>query len=207
MNVVMASLLAAYNYLNTNNPMVSLELIVWSIFVGIVIGAAASIYNKRVIGSFVRALIQGGATMPDSAMTVSETGFRRNLFVRMSLRRGGALRKLVYCANEPAEIPAEKVSALRRFFAFSNEFHEKLDMNAAKFYIPGDLTARAEIRYEKKGTDLFSLLITVLVFLVVVYISLKFIPELIGMLDSLITEIVPATDDNFLLLPLQLWKL
>lgn len=206
MNVVLASLLATYNYLHTNNPMLSLELIVWSIFGGIVIGALASIYNKRVIGSFVRALIKGGATMPDSAMTISETGFRRNVFVKMSLRSGGALRKLVYCANEPADIPAEKVSALRRFFAFSEEFHEKLDMSTAKFYIPDDLTARAEIRYEKKGTDLFSFLITVLVFLVVVYLSLKFIPELLGMLDSVITEIVPATNDNYLSLPLQ-WKL
>lgn len=169
-------------------------MIVWSVFIGIVLGALASLYNKRVLGAFVRALIKGGANTPDSAVTVNDIGFKKNMFVRGALRNGGSLRKVVHCAKEPDIIPSEKVNPFKKFFSSSIEFREKVDMNEAKFYIPEDLMYRAEIRYEKKGTDIFSFMITVLVFLIVVYLSLKFIPEIIGLVDSFITDIVPVDD-------------
>lgn len=162
----------------------TLEWIVWAIFVGILLGAAASVYQKQVIGAFVRLLIKQGATEPARAQTLSELGQSQNWFIRWALREEGTLRKLVHLDQEPTEIPKEAVHPIRRFFSSKDTFYEKTDMKNARFYIPQDLVTRAEIRYEKKGTDLFSLLITALVFLVVVYLSLEFIPDLIGMYSS-----------------------
>lgn len=193
---VLSSFLQTYNYLDFSNSAVSLEMIVWSIFFGIVLGALASLYNKRILGSFVRALIKGGANSPTSAVTVNDIGFKKNIFVKNALKNGGVLRKVVHCANEPDIIPDEMINPVRKFLSSSLEFRKKLDMNEAKFYIPDDLMYRAEIRYEKKGTDLFSFFLTVLVFLVVVYLSLQFIPEIIGLVDSFITEIVPVDDST-----------
>lgn len=194
---IMSSFLQTYNYLNLNNPTISLELLVWSIFIGIVLGALASLYNKRVLGGFVRALIKNGANSPVNAVTVGEAGFSGNIFVKFALKRGTSLRKVVYCSVEPDIIPKEKVNPVIRFLSSSTEFRKKINVKEAKFYIPSDMMDRAELRYEKKGTDLFSFLLTVLVFLVVVYLSLKFIPDIIGMVDSFITDIMPE-DNRFI---------
>ena len=37
---------------------VSLEVIVWGLFIGIMIGGALAVYNKRFLGAFVRKLVE-----------------------------------------------------------------------------------------------------------------------------------------------------
>jgi hypothetical protein len=168
--------------------MMSLELAIWSAFAGIVIGAVGSIYNKRMVGGFIRALIKSGATSEYTAATVEELGYAKNYFILMSLRSGSVLRKYVNCENEGKLIPAGEVNVLRRFFSFTGEFREKTDFAAAKFFIPDNMIDKAEIRYSKRGTDLFSLLLTILVFLIVVYLSIKFIPPIASALQDVFTR-------------------
>jgi len=177
--------------------MLTLELAVWSAFVGIVIGAIGSIYNKRMVGGFIRALIKSGASSPYTATTVEELGYAKNFFILVSLKSGTVLRKYVNCENEGRLIPLGEVNAFKKFFSFSNEFREKTDFAAARFYIVDTMIDSAEIRYNKRGTDLFSLLLTILVFLVVVYLSIKFIPPIAEALQNIFTV---ASEEIFALI-------
>ncbi len=183
---MLSFLTSSYQTLDLYNPFVSLELIVWSVFIGIIIGALASLYNKRIIGSFVRTLLSANAKSPEEALSVHELGFDKNKFVLIALRNGSTLRKLVYCTENAAKSGKYNIGdKIQKFF--TGEYPpRKVDFSNAKFYIPEELSARAEIRYEKKGTDLFSFMMTILVFLAVVFISLKVVPQILGMLDDVI---------------------
>ena len=46
-----------YENFELYNPTISLEMIVWSLCVGLAIGAAASYINRCVVGDFVRRLL------------------------------------------------------------------------------------------------------------------------------------------------------
>lgn len=157
----------------------STELIVWSIFLGILIGACSIFYNKRLVGAFVRALISSSATDRGSAKSLADLGFEKNIFVRHALRDGSVLRKMVWEADDNYTVDASGI----RFSART----AKMDINTARFYIDEENRIKADMRYSAKGTDVITLVMTVVVFFVVAYALLLFIPyitELFGSIGS-----------------------
>lgn len=69
--------------------------LIFAFAVGVVIAAGAAVYTKRVPGGFVRRLLRMGATSPEQATTLLESGYFRSVGVRWDLARGGSLAKLV----------------------------------------------------------------------------------------------------------------
>ena len=125
-------------------------MIVTSLFIGMVLASAAMLYHQLFLGGIVRRLIELGALSPEKALTVEQMGYStKNPFVKYELRENSTFRKIVHGVTE------EKTT---------------------KYYIPEEMRIRAEIRFRKKGNNLFGILLTVLVFLVVGYVSLTIVP-------------------------------
>ena len=155
----------------------SLEIIIWSFFIGILIGAVSLYYQKRVIGAFVRALLADGAAAPDNARTLEELGFGKNRFVRHALRNGSVLRKMIWEAQD--NIVTDEQG--RTYSARAS----RMDINTARFYIDESNRIKADLRYSAKGSDVLTLLIGVVVFAVAAYAMLLFIPYVIGLIQSI----------------------
>ena len=75
----------------SGSTLTGLRGIIVALFIGVIIGAISSMFNRRVLGDFVRALTSGGCRTPESAKTLAELGFLKNTAVRASLRAGGVL--------------------------------------------------------------------------------------------------------------------
>lgn len=158
------------------NSMSSLELVIWCMFIGMMLAAIFMYYQKKVIGSFVRTLLKTNATDIGSAKTLMELGFAKNYAVRSALRKGGALRKLVW---ETGDNYIENENGVK----FSAR-ETPMDVNTARFYISEENRIRAEIRYDQKGSDIFMLIITALVFLMVAYLAVTYLPDLLNLIEN-----------------------
>ncbi len=158
-----------------NNPITTLNIIVWSLFIGFVIGIGVTVYNKFVLGTMVRELIDRKAHTEESACTASEIGCGNVLF-RFALRANGSFRKIIYMVGD-------------------TEYEKKeRGFETGKFYLPEDNVHRAEVIYGKGGTSVMTILLSVLAFLLVVFVSFTVIPDLLQMLTNFIASIVPKSN-------------
>ena len=157
-----------------NQPITTLNIIVWSLFIGFMIGIGVTIYNKFVLGSLVRGLIERGAHTEEAALTASEIGCA-NPLVQFALRRNGSFRRIVHMKGDTEE----------------NQSRESF--RTARFFIPDDKVHRAEVIYGNSGTSVVSILLSVLAFLVVAFVSFIVVPDLIQMLTNFIAEVTPAS--------------
>lgn len=172
----------------------TLEIIVWSMFLGIIIGAFVILYNKSILGAFVRKLLETKAYETESAKTLEETGFSKNLFVKFSLRIKSTYRKIIQAspvknANEtdsgtpsPENIKEESKKKQRQ---------KQLKLSELKFYIPQEMTARADSIYNNKGTSLLIVIMTIALFLTVAILSFTVIPDLVQMLKNFMEFVSP----------------
>ncbi|MFA6947360.1 MAG: hypothetical protein WCQ72_00085 [Eubacteriales bacterium] len=152
----------------------TLELVIWSLFVGVVIGAVATVYIKRILGSFVRRLLESEATAPECAKTLDEAGLSRNFIIRGAVTgalRGGKYHGVVQLAPQ--------------FSAESSDGRIKArDITQMKFYIPQERVWRAGEMYDAKGSSIITALIAILTFLIVALISFQVIPYLTTLISD-----------------------
>lgn len=158
------------------NTTSSMELVIWCMFIGMVLATVYMFYEKKVIGAFVRALLSIQASDIASAKTLMELGFAKNYPVRSALRKGGALRKLVW---ETGDNYMENENGVKY-----SARQTPMDLNTARFFISEENRIRAELRYSEKGSDIFILIITILVFLMIAYLAVIFLPELLTLLEN-----------------------
>ena len=159
------------------SKMSGLEVLVWALFIGCVLGAFMIFYQKRVIGAFVRKLLSAGADSPDNAKMISEIGFAKNPFVRSELRRSGTLRRIVWEVDDNMQTSAEGVTFSAR--------EKPLDPESARFFIPEENRIRAELRYSEKGTDVYTIVLMVILFLAIAYAALFVVPYIQNLLSEL----------------------
>ena len=157
-----------------DNPITTLNIIIWSLYIGFIIGIIITVYNRFVLGSLIRRLIEKGAYSEGGAITVAEAGCA-NPFVKFALRQSGTLRRIVYMVGDTPEELCQK------------------NVSSGKFYIPDENIHRAEVIYGNSGTSLLSIVLSVLAFLVVVLISFFVIPNLIQMLTNFISDVTPSS--------------
>ncbi|MBQ8398141.1 MAG: hypothetical protein IJX53_08115 [Clostridia bacterium] len=173
--------------------------IIICMFIGIVLASVLAIFNKRVLGDFVRAISRESATSPEKAMTLEQLGFLKNSAVRSALKRNGSLRRAVRCVEDD-RADLEAGIPLRPGIA---ELYGdvplvegapgagRTDLNAAHFYIPQAEIYTAEIRYEKKGTNWLSLLGVIVLCLILVSLLFKLMPDIFQLLDNFINMVKP----------------
>jgi len=150
----------------------TLEIVIWSLFIGIVIGVFGSFYVKQVLGAFVRKLLEVGADSPQNAKTMSELGFDKNYFVLNALKETSTLRKLISCDGD-ADVP-ENITAKKQ---------RELNLGR-RWYIPRELFDRAELMYDSRGNTIGVALISILAFMIAALISFMVIPDLVQMASN-----------------------
>ena len=157
------------NYLTLVFPefVKSVDTIVWCAFGGIVLGAALSLYFKDVLGAFIRSLIKEGANSPENALVLEKTKFAKNPFVRLAIKNGTYKRVLKHtCIDDDSKLKTSQVVLKQGY------------------YIPPELIYEAENIFSKNGTNLLTLVLTVIAFLVVAILSLIFIPDIIAIFNA-----------------------
>lgn len=148
----------------------AIDLTVWSLTVGFILAGILIIYHKRIIGKLVRKLLAEGANSPEKAKTLRELNLHKNIFIRMSLKsETSALSKLVFEAEDDVKFD-------EKFHVIPTE-RKKRDLETARFYIPMEITYRAQIRYEKKNTGILELIFLIVIFVALAVIIVSFFPK------------------------------
>lgn len=163
----------------------SLAQIITAIMLGCILASAVMLYERRYLGGFIRKLLAVEAGNEESAKTLKELGYAKNGVLKMSLRsRDSAVRKLVrYTGEEHEDVSpvGEGAKPARQ------KMRDDIDFEAARFYIPADLRNRAAVRYEAKGTNLRSFLLTVVVCLVGGALIIQILPVFFRLIDNVMT--------------------
>ena len=182
-----------YEYLGKGaNSLTSLRMIIIGLFIGLALASFGAVFNKRVLGDFVRALLREEALSGETAKTLAELGFLRSTVIRQSLRSGVTLRRVVRCREEEeylremerkrAEHEEKRKSdpSLPKFKA--KEFRVNVDEH--HFYIPEELKYTADVKFEQKGSSWLGAVIFLVVLIVAMVILLLAMPTILSFLDG-----------------------
>lgn len=185
-------LLDIYTNFSFENSTMSLAVIIWGLYAGMIIGGILSVYNKRYLGGVVRALLAADCLSPDTAKTLSQLGLKK-WGLRRALREGKVLRKCISVANAADCRISPKsgkkwIASLRQFFTGSSEPKGKLDLDRALLYVPEEKKFHAEVRYAKTGTSPVFILIGAVLLLIIAILATVFIPELLQLTDNMISS-------------------
>lgn len=151
-----------------------------TLILGIIIATVATFYCRRIVGGFVRTLLQKEAFSPQTSLPLFDLGAFRSTVIRRELCHSAFLRKVVFCREEQ-DFLAEK----------GKDATYKIDFTKDRFYIPEDLKYRAEIRFNQKGSGWLSVVLTVVLVPVVVGLLCRFMPNILQLADSMITFFAP----------------
>lgn len=151
----------------------TLEIVIWSLFIGIIIGAFAIWYSRRLLGVLVRALLASNANTSDSAKSFKELGIKSTLAYKIALRKNSMYRKIVHIADNGIIETADKA---------------KSNINNMKFYIPEEVNFRADSMYNPKGATLLGAFVAIFAFFIMALLAFIVIPDLIDMVQSLISQ-------------------
>ena len=146
------------SFLKIGIDIMTVPMIVWTVYIGIVIGTFMSYYNKAILGKAIRALLEKEAFGEENAFTAEELGFSKNYLIMNSIRRG-ALGRFVHVV----------------------EGEEK------RYYLIEDERHRAELRYSNKGTDLYILIIALIIFLLVAFVASRYLTTWIAAAGDIIS--------------------
>ena len=170
--------------------MKNIKNLILAFCIGLSIAAFGAVYNKRVLGKFVRKLLKEECLSPESAKTLGELGFSRNIFVKLSLIFGTTLRRVVHCVEAEEWEEARKNAAGSKVVEFLlPEKRYRNNFSTDRFYIPESYKYTAEIRFAKKGNSLLSLALTAVLGIVAVVLIFKFAPSLLSMIDEFIGSV------------------
>ncbi len=151
----------------------NIQLIVIAMAVGIVIAGAMSIYYRSLLGRFVRYLLKNKIHSPDAALSIDDSPYKKNPFIRSALRSGGVYGKVVHFTDGEAS---------GSVFASGKRPSKKV-VAARKYYIPEELRYRAEFMFESKGTNIPTLIISIIILAAFVLLCLYFLPQLLALLE------------------------
>ena len=168
------------------NPLMSFEVIVWCLCGGLILGALGSYFTRRDASLLVRKLIEDEIHTPDRAITLVEAGFASNLPLRLSLRTGKPLRRMLVCVNEE-DFPKKKYGFIRRFFTGERE-GVQTDLKTARFYLPEEVKYRAETRYNVKNVTPLDLLLSVVILIAAGFVAIYAAPKLVDLLGGFLSS-------------------
>lgn len=188
-----------YNYIDLGTGLVNPASMIVCLFIGIVIASIAALFSKRVLGDFVRAISRERALSPAKAMTLEQLGYARNTAVRSALKRNGSLRRAVRCVEDDcadlaAGIPLRP--GIAELYAVNPDpaapTPGRTDLDQAHFYIPEAEIYTAEIRYEKKGTNPLSLILTIVLCVIACSVAFALLPDVLQLVDNFIGIVKPT---------------
>ena len=187
-----------YQNFELYNPFITIDLIVWAMFAGFVVAALMAVYNKRVIGGFVKSVISGDCLSPEKAKTIVDLGYGTDWFIKNALRTDTVLRRFVVRvdgnAGESGDVSAPTPASAseaedgdggkNKMSKRKKPMREVIDFKTAKFYIPEELKYRAEVRYAGRGTDIIAFGVCVVILAAAAFAAIFMIPELLQLIDN-----------------------
>ncbi|MBE6542507.1 MAG: hypothetical protein E7672_08715 [Ruminococcaceae bacterium] len=180
-----------FDNLNIDLESGSLNVIIWGICAGILIGLVISLICRAGAGSFISSLVNSGTSDPSSAKTIDELSPKYKGLVKfLMLGTGSPLRRAVVCANRD-EIKVKKVSGLKKFYYekfLKDSVPEKIPLKNAKFYLPEENRITAELRYPVEKRPIHTFVIGLVLIIAAAAFLTFVIPELLQMLDNFITS-------------------
>ncbi len=87
---------------------IPLELIIWSLFVGITLAIIASFIIKVKFGAFVNKLLALEANSPESAVTLGESGLSSSFFVKIGLHSRANYKNLLVAVTDDGKYYANE---------------------------------------------------------------------------------------------------
>ena len=141
----------------------TLDVVLWSMFIGLIIGALTMLYHKMVGGAVVRKLFDEKAALPEQAMTLKQMGLEKNILVRFALRKGSGLRKVVLSTEPDAKVTDE-----------------------TQFYLPEEKYPRAALQYDNSGTSVLTVFFAIVLFAVMMVGIRAVVPYLTQMVRNFV---------------------
>lgn len=174
--------LGTYDNFSLGSLGAMLPQIVLAIMLGIILASAAMLYERQYIGGFIRKLLSADAKSEEKALLLTDTGYGKSLIIKRMLRhRDTAVRKLVRFTGEEREEPTPLADGRQRL-----QMKDDINFAEARFYIPEELAARAAVRYDPKGNNWRTFILTVLVSLIGAALLLRILPVFFNFIDSVI---------------------
>ena len=184
--------------------LLSIRIIIIGLFIGLAIASFGAVFNKRVLGAFVRKLISEGALDADNAKTLDELGFGANVFVRTSIGHGYNLKRIVVCREE--QLFYEELAKQREEYQKKREedpslprFQEveyKVDVINDSFYIPEEKKYEAEVKFEKKGTSFGGAVFILILMIIAMAALLIALPQILEFIDGIVESFKQSTGIN-----------
>ncbi|MBQ7364296.1 MAG: hypothetical protein IJW46_01715 [Clostridia bacterium] len=132
--------------------MIAIPTLVWALYVGIVIGILSMYYNKSYLGSAIRSILEHKAIDAENAMTAEALGFHKKPLILHAIENG-ILSKYVK--------PIEKDGVMH-------------------YYVTEEDRIRVELRYSAKGTDLYVVIVSLILFFIVALVASRYLPDIIA---------------------------
>ncbi len=193
-----------YEHFELYNPFISVELIVWSVFAGIVVASLLAVYNKRLIGGFVKELLFRECFSPETAKTIVELGYGTDWIIKNALRKDKVLRGFVARAEdgenvdnvnkadnvdnaangENGENGENEAKDKKKADRSDCEKRQEINFLTARFFIPEEKKYGAEVRYASRGTNLVSLAVGLLICAAAAFAAIVLIPDIIQLIDN-----------------------
>ncbi|MBO5883079.1 MAG: hypothetical protein J6Q78_01580 [Clostridia bacterium] len=174
--------------------LISPKLIIVGLFIGLAIAGFGMVYNKKILGGFVRKLLSEEILSEEKATTLSEIGYEKKALIKRALRTNHALKHVVVCVQEEKyyqEVAKkrEEYNKKRKDDPTLPKFKEieyKIDSENDRFYIPEDKKYLADVRYDAKGATWRGAIAFVIISLIVMIIAIIFTPYILKLIDDLV---------------------
>ena len=177
-----------------SGTLISPTLIIVGLFIGLAIAGFGVVYNKKILGGFVRKLLREEIISKEKATTLSEIGYEKKSLIKRAVRTNHALRHIVVCVqeekyNEEIAKKRDEHEQKRKDDPTLPKFKEieyKIDSENDRFYIPDDKKYLADIRYDAKGTTWRGAVAFVIISLIVMIAAIIFVPYILELIDELV---------------------
>ena len=137
------------------------RLVILGICIGIFLAAAYSVYQRTVPGGIVRALLRAEAFSPEAAKTLAEIGLDKNPLNSLEIKRNAMLGRFLRVV-------------------------EGEEGGAPRYYIPEEQKYAADVRFEKGGNPILTLVLAAVGALVMAVVLCKGLPIVLGIIDGIL---------------------
>lgn len=135
------------------------RLVIIGLCIGIFLAALYSVYQRTVPGGIVRALLKAEALSPEAAKSLAELGLGRNPLCSFEIKRNAMLGRFLRAVDgEEGEEP--------------------------RYYIPEEQKYAADVRFERGGNPVVTLVLSAVGSLALAVILCKGLPVVLGIVDG-----------------------
>ncbi len=156
----------------------SIHTIVYAMAAGIFIACLLAVYYRSLLGRLIRYMIKQKVFSPEQAVSIEDTPYKKNIFIRSALASGNAYGNVLYYTD------GERCECIRP----KGKRPSKEQIRQRKYYIPDEFRYRAEFMFKKKGNNLGTVLISIILIAALVVFCLFAIPDLLTMLDNFLAQ-------------------